>query len=1570
MVNFWRQTWALTRKTLLIASVRFFFSTFVRAFLLPVAFMTYLSFAKNLSEPPADFGKGSPAQVKQLINEVGGMRLVLINNGLAGDVQEVIDTLSKPLLAAGKDVVIMKDESELGTICKQSLRGASECYSVAIFHSSPENPNPAVEGGKNAVWGYTLRADASLGGGVSVFNHDNDIQTRLFPLQHAIDFAIAKVSNNSSPTVPEEYMYTDQTEKDRQAAIRREFQETIINLLGVAFLIGVIGVVYQLAGFMAMERELGLSQLIEAMGGSNIARLLSYHIAFDIIYAPGWVVIGLVLGAVFANTSRGILVVHHILMGLSFSSFSLAGAAFFKKAQLSGITVTIVSLILGIIGQVYHSKLSSGKIAILALLFPPMNYLFFNVTVACFELNDLPDNLLKAAPDIPWSLPGIVFWIFFIIQIVGYPFVALVVEKYLYGVSRTGRTYETSTPDNAVEIREFSKIYFPGFLDRYGGKFIRKSKKKETVVAVNELTLSVRKGSVVGLLGANGSGKTTTLESIVGLGKITSGIIAVDGKGSIGVCPQKNVLWEHLTVEEHVKIWNKIKCSGDSISVIHDLIRACDLEQKGKAQARTLSGGQKRKLQLAIMFTGGSNICAVDEVSSGLDPLSRRKIWDIILEARGRCTIIHSTHFLDEADLLSDHIAILSKGNLKAEGSPVELKAKLGGGYRVSTIKDAPDFGLPTNRSYDQTVYKIPDSGSAGRLIRELESNGIGEYHVNGPTIEDVFLKVAEDSMLEAYGPGGPPSAGTEGVDLYPGSKLGVFQQTWVMYRKRFTILRRNKLPTLAAVAIPIIAAGITMVIFKDSSKKGCKPDKPYAPHAKQVFYPEIIFEHLKLVVGPQSVLPKLSRLTGVLLPNSTGDYPPLSDMIVEVVNSLDDFKLKINADFAHVTPGGFFLPEQGTPVFAYLGNNDIRHGLIVQSLVDGILGNTPIAMAYQQLPFQWDPPQQTIMVFIIYFGLAMAVFPAFFALYPTIERVRQVRALHYSNGVRPLPLWFAYLLFDFIFVLLISTIVIIAFAASHDIWYGLGYLYLVMLLYGLASILLSYVISLFSRTQLSAFAFSAGGQAVMFLVYLIGYMVTLTYAQIPKLDSLINKVHWGVAFVSPIGNLVRALFVSLNNFQILCKDKEVETDLGDMLLYGGPIVYLIVQSLLLFSVLLWSESGLWGIGHKLRRKPLRRSDEAIVEKAEITDEVTRVTSCNDGLRIMHLTKQFGKNLAVDNVTFGVPRSEVFALLGPNGAGKTTTINMIRGDMKPDDGDIFVQNLSVISNRAGARAHLGVCPQFDAIDQMTVLEHLKFYARARGVESVEHNVQEVMRAVGLEPYGDRMAAALSGGNKRKLSLGIALMGNPTVVLLDEPSSGMDAASKRVMWKTLAAIVPGRSLILTTHSMEEADALASRVGILAKRMLALGTGDYLRRTHGDKYHIHLVLKSAPNSSQEEIDNVKHWIVRTFAGAEVEEKSFHGQIKFSVPEHLHSRGNGRLSGVDIIEDGVAVIKATGGVSSVFESLEENKEKLGLEYYSVAQTSLEDIFLKIVREANVAEEGYTQGSKVEKKKKFGLF
>jgi len=264
---------------------------------------------------------------------------------------------------------------------------------------------------------------------------------------------------------------------------------------------------------------------------------------------------------------------------------------------------------------------------------------------------------------------------------------------------------------------------------------------------------------------------------------------------------------------------------------------------------------------------------------------------------------------------------------------------------------------------------------------------------------------------------------------------------------------------------------------------------------------------------------------------------------------------------------------------------------------------------------------------------------------------------------------------------------------------------------------------------------------------------------------------------------------------------------------------------------------------------------------------------------------------------------------------------------------------------------------------MSVIEHLRFYARVRGVKEIEHNVEAVIRAVGLQAFSSRMAAKLSGGNKRKLSLGIALIGNPTVLLLDEPSSGMDAAAKRVMWKTLAAVVPGRCLLLTTHSMEEADALADRAGIMAKTMLAMGTSDYLRKKHGDAYYLHLVMKSAPHTSDEEITKLRSWVMEKFPGASIEEKTYHGQIRFSVPAtnsivtSLTEKATSS-SEDDEVTGGTAPLNTTkvdGGIGALISILEENSEELGLEHYSVSPTTLDQVFLTIVAKHNVEEEGY---------------
>ncbi|KAL4895995.1 hypothetical protein BDV59DRAFT_199218 [Aspergillus ambiguus] len=1604
---FLRQVWTLTVKNLLLVLVRPFATTFLRALLLPVVFVAFISYARNLFIEPATYGIGDATPLRSFSDALGLMHgtrenVVFVHNGMVGGaIEQVINQVAEPVRASQKQVHVLSSESELRDMCRSTLLGVSSCIAGAVFHSSPME-------GPYGLWNYSIRTDLALASGIHVDRDDNTQEVYLLPFQHSIDWAIARTNASFDdpylPTEILEYPFTSLTQEGRQDQIRTRYMGAIIDIIAVAIFIGMVGVTYHLTGLIAMERELGMSQLIDCMmpntsqWQSQAARFISAHLALDIVYGVGWIISGAILKyGVYSKTSAGITVVYHILAGLALSSFSIFGASFFKKAQLSGISVVIACLLLGVIAQMAPAT-SNGAVVILGLLFPSMNYVYFSIFMARWERQNLPADLTKAAPSNPWSLPGIILWILLIVQIIAYPILAALVERFLYGTRSRSRQTSNSDSATALSIKQFTKLYRPGWF--YRNVAARLGSNRRSVLAVDKLTMDVTKGQIVVLLGANGSGKSTTLDAIAGLTKISSGEINIsygERDGKFGLCPQKNVLWPTLTVKEHVKIFNRLKCTGstDTNDEITKLLYDCDLIKKFNAPSRTLSGGQKRKVQLAMMFTGGSSVCCVDEVSSGLDPISRRKIWDILLAERGSRTILLTTHFLDEADLLADHIAILSKGVLKAQGSSVALKHRLGSGYRIHVLNipgsetklSSRLDGVPCEVHFDETVYTVQDSSEAAHFVSLLDREGVTEYRISGPTIEDVFLKVAEEIEFNASQDSAmedrirtPPkevkesdeSGDNNSVQLLTGKRIGFALQAWYLFRKRMTILRRNPLPYVAAFIIPVIAAGLVTLFLQDITKAGCSNEST-SKTPKSDFLDAL--DDFQIVLGPSEMIPPsaLESFANAIVGQShSNDSSSVNiDSQFHTVDSLSQFDQYIQTNFANVTPGGFYIGDSSSPTkLAWIGDNgDFPFSAVIQNALNRVLIGMPITMQFAYFDIPMQPDAGKSLQLIVYFGLAMSIYPAMFALYPTVERLRNVRALHFSNGVRGISLWLAYLGFDFCIVVATSVLAIVIFRAVSDIWYHAEYLFVVFFTYGLCATLLSYLVSLFSKSQLAAFAFAAGGQCVLFLIYFIAYMCVLTYAPTDKMDAYVNITHFTIGIIAPSGNLLRALFASLNVFSILCRGRDIASYPGEITLYGGPIVYLVVQSFVLFGLILWFDGG--PVFTFLRRKSKPSDMEKYPIDRDIATEIARATNSADGLRAIHLTKMFKKFTAVEDVTFCVGKGEVFALLGPNGAGKTTTISLIRGDIQPSQngGDIFVDGISVLKHRALARSRLGVCPQFDAMDQMTVIEHLTFYARIRGVPDVPHNVNEVMRAVGLIPFKHRMAAKLSGGNKRKLSLGIALMGNPTVLLLDEPSSGMDAASKRVMWRTLAAVVSGRSIVLTTHSMEEADALAHRAGIMAKRMLALGTTDFLRAKYGNVYHVHLVHAQAPHTSETDMERIRGWVGETFPSAIIEQKTYHGQLRFNVPAGFSTPASDDWSSTtddNEIKTQTAVeyanslsprrarnTAAIGSVSRLFSKLEQDKHTLGVQYYSVSQTTLDQVFLTIVGQHNIEEE-----------------
>jgi ATP-binding cassette, subfamily A (ABC1), member 3 len=236
-------------------------------------------------------------------------------------------------------------------------------------------------------------------------------------------------------------------------------------------------------------------------------------------------------------------------------------------------------------------------------------------------------------------------------------------------------------------------------------------------------------------------------------------------------------------------------------------------------------------------------------------------------------------------------------------------------------------------------------------------------------------------------------------------------------------------------------------------------------------------------------------------------------------------------------------------------------------------------------------------------------------------------------------------------------------------------------------------------------------------------------------------------------------------------------------------------------------------------------------------------------LRKVYYQNGNSKLVAVRNISFGLEYGECFALLGVNGAGKTTTFKSMTGDVVPTDGKIYIDGLDLSSTYefSKARKLIGYCPQDNAIfEGMTVKEHLVFYSRIKGVLPHLRNklIEKVMEEMDLKVFENVRSEELSGGNKRKLSVAMAIIGNPPIVFLDEPSTGMDPRAKRFMWTIISRISTLRkksTVILTTHSMEEAEALCTKMGIMVSgRFKCYGSSQEIKDKFGTGYEIELKL----------------------------------------------------------------------------------------------------------------------------------
>nr|UOU03309.1 ATP-binding cassette subfamily A1-like 2 [Brachionus rubens] len=601
------------------------------------------------------------------------------------------------------------------------------------------------------------------------------------------------------------------------------------------------------------------------------------------------------------------------------------------------------------------------------------------------------------------------------------------------------------------------------------------------------------------------------------------------------------------------------------------------------------------------------------------------------------------------------------------------------------------------------------------------------------------------------------------------------------------------------------------------------------------------------------------------------------------------------------------------------------EHGIVAH--------NHPMKFSKNQFLVQLDKRILIDLFVVIFIIFALSFIPASFLVFLVEERESSSKQLQFVSGVKPYMYWMSNLLWDFINYVLTSFICLAIFVIFDTKTFtskeNFPCLVVLMILYGWSCIPLMYPFNYLFKLPGSSFVISSTVNIFVGIGTTTSTIVLNSLAkESPELANINQVLKVLFTIVSPHYCLGHGM-LEMSNLHNMA---EIKKNFGyrgeyspfDFDKIGRNLLAMIIQGFCYFILIILIEYKFF---YSPKAKQLNFEDTEKLEDDDVLNEKKRVlenkASENDYLRFLNLSKIYKnliskkERLAVKNLSLGIRRGECFGLLGINGAGKSTTFKMLTGEISPTGGDVLINGNSILNEKDKAFENIGYCPQKNAIfPLLTAKEHLIFYARLRGIPEkyVNQVSQYALNRFGLNAFSDRIAQDYSGGNKRKLSTAIAILGNPTVICLDEPTSGMDAKVRRVLWNDILSLIKeNRIVILTSHSMAECESLCTRLAIMVNgQFRCLGSPQHLKSKYGNGYRI--VLKT---NEQEKNEAILSFIQEKFTSPMI--KDVHkDSVEFNIPFD----GN--------------------KLSDIFGILEENRELLSVKDYSITQSTLDQIFI----------------------------
>uniref|UniRef100_A0A8D2B9F3 ATP binding cassette subfamily A member 6 n=1 Tax=Sciurus vulgaris TaxID=55149 RepID=A0A8D2B9F3_SCIVU len=1121
---------------------------------------------------------------------------------------------------------------------------------------------------------------------------------------------------------------------------------------------------------------------------------------------------------------------------------------------------------------------------------------------------------------------------------------------------------------------------------------VRKEYKSKSgkVEALKGLLFDIYEGQITAILGHSGAGKSSLLNILNGLSVPTEGSVTIYNKNTsemhdleeirkiTGVCPQNNVQIDLLTVKENLSMFAKIKGirPKEVDQEVQQILLELDMQNIQDNLAIHLSEGQKRMLTFGIAILGDPQVLLLDEPTAGLDPFSRYRVWTFLKERRANRVILFSTQSMDEADILADRKVIMSNGELKCAGSSVFLKRKWGLGYHLSLYKSEicdpeqitsfinhhiPDAKLKIENK-EKLVYTLPleRTSKFPDLFSDIDKcsgQGVMSYDISMSTLNEVFMNMERKSTIrqdfeqtEMIGDSENLSEMEPACSSHPEvqktvSDMGLWRmQACAMARLRFLKLKRERktlLTLLLMFGIALFPWIIESVAYSMIEQNG-----------DWEFKTELYF----LSSGQ---LPQEPRTSLLIINNTESNIEDFIQSLKHqnILLEVDDFENRNGTEGLSYNGAIIVSGKKKDYGFSIVCNTKRLHcfPILMNIISNGLLRmfNHTQYIRIERSPFSlnniyiWTglPESSGFILFV-----ACCLSP-YIAMSSISDHKKKASSQLWISGLYPSAYWFGQAVVDInLFnLILLSMYLIIYLTNRMDIYItsqAIFALVVVSLGYSASLIFLTYVISFIFRKRRK----NSGLWSFCFYIVLtiVPYII------------LINDFNLTLIIVSMV--LLPSSTLAVFLIFLLMESQEYYEEFQEFKYYLSAVDLLVClipyfQALLLVFVLRCMElkcgqkvirkDPIFRISPQIRRVqpnpevPVDEDEDVQAERMRASTALTTsnldekpviIASCLHkeyaGQRKSCFSKR-KKKIAARNISFCVKKGEVLGLLGPNGAGKSSSIRMIAGITSPTAGQVELK----VGECKSVWGHLGYCPQENVLwPILTVKEHLEVYAAVKGLQKGDAAmvISRLVKAFNLHEQLNVPVQKLAAGTSRKLCFVLSILGNSPILLLDEPSTGIDPTGQQQIWQAIQAAVKSteRGVLLTTHYLAEAEALCDRVAVMVSgRLRCIGSIQHLKRKFGKDYILELKVKDPS-----QVSLVHTEILSLFPQAAQQER-FSSLLTYKLP----------------VED-------VYPLSQAFHKLEAVKHNFNLEEYSLSQCTLEKVFLELFKKpelGNVDEE-----------------